>query len=83
MNKATVAAKPWAMPQLRGDSFLSNWILLRWRGSAYGFPRGKALLTYFVIFSCLTLWSMMCRLASSARMSSTEMPICTISTRTW
>ena len=34
----------------------------------------------YVIFSCLTLWSMMWREASSLWMSSTVMPICTIST---
>ena len=38
---------------------------------------------YFVIFSCLTLWSMICRPASSVRISSTEMPSSTISTSTW
>ena len=35
-----------------------------------------------VIFSCFTLWSMTWREASSARMSSTEMPISTIKTIT-
>ena len=36
-----------------------------------------------VIFSCLTLWSITWRDASSLRTSSTEIPISTISTITW
>ena len=35
------------------------------------------------IFSCLTLWSMTCRPASSSRTSPREMPAWTISTITW
>ena len=35
------------------------------------------------IFSCLTLWSMTCRPASSSRTSPGEMPAWTISTITW
>ena len=35
---------------------------------------------YLVIFSCLTLWSMICREASSLWISSGVMPICTMST---
>ena len=37
---------------------------------------------HFVIFSCLTFWSMMWRDASSRCTSSTRIPICTISTMT-
>lgn len=37
---------------------------------------------YFVIFSCLTLWSIICLEASSRWISSTLMPISTISTIT-
>ena len=37
---------------------------------------------YYFIFSCLTLWSMMCLDASSALTSSTEMPILFIMTMT-
>ena len=37
----------------------------------------------YVIFSCLVLWSMMCRPASSVRMSSTVMPAWAIRTRVW
>ena len=38
---------------------------------------------HLVIFSCLTLWSMMWRLASSVMTSSTEIPSSTMSTITW
>ena len=42
--------------------------------------RGK---DHSVIFSCLTLWSIIWREASSLCTSSTRMPICTISTMAW
>ena len=38
---------------------------------------------FHCIRSCLTLWSTTWRFSSSAVMSCTEMPICTISTITW
>ena len=37
----------------------------------------------YTIFSCLTLWSMMCLEASSRWTSSTVMPIWVMSTMTW
>ncbi len=48
-------------------------------------PRRRAPLfpAYFVIFSCLTLWSMTWREASSLWMSSREMPIWIMSTMVW
>ena len=48
------------------------------KGTGFG-----ALCDYFVIFSCLTLWSMMWREASSLWTSSTVMPIWTIRTMAW
>ena len=59
------------------DSFSFSLSLM---GVAYHFRlRGR----FYVIFSCLTLWSMTWRPASSVRMSSTVMPAWAIRTRVW
>ena len=46
-------------------------------------PPGQAGGIIYAIFSCLTLWSITWRDASSFLTSSTEMPIWAISTSTW
>ena len=73
-RRIVTGGNPWKGPHQSADWFAMTCVIrnLSQCGNAY-----------FVIFSCLTLWSMICRLASSVRISSTEMPSSTISTSTW
>ena len=73
-KRIVTGGNPWKGPHQSADWFAMTCVI---RSSL---QHGNA---YFVIFSCLTLWSIICRLASSARISSTEIPSSTISTSTW